>query len=81
MFIEKYYDNTAEIIQTIFSEESPAIEKAGTVLAEVFKQDGLVHVFGCGHSHMIEEELFYRAGGLALINPIFETSAMLHKVA
>jgi uncharacterized phosphosugar-binding protein len=81
MFIEKYYENTAKIIQTIFSEESPAIEKAGTVLAEVFKQDGLVHVFGCGHSHMIEEELFYRAGGLALINPIFETSAMLHEGA
>ena len=31
---------------------------------------GLVHVFGTGHSHLLAEELFYRAGGLAQINPI-----------
>lgn len=30
---------------------------------------------------MLEEELFYRAGGMALVNPIFETSTMLHEGA
>lgn len=30
---------------------------------------------------MVEEELFYRAGGLAAISPIFETSTMLHEGA
>ena len=30
---------------------------------------------------MLEEELFYRAGGLAAVYPIFETAAMLHEGA
>lgn len=81
MFATTYYQNVIELLQTIFTEESQVIEKTGTSLAEVFRRDGLLHVFGCGHSHMIIEELFYRAGGLAPINPIFETSAMLHEGA
>ncbi|MBP8933992.1 MAG: SIS domain-containing protein [Candidatus Atribacteria bacterium] len=39
---------------------------------------GLVHIFGTGHSHIFGEEAFYRAGGLACINPILEPSLMLH---
>jgi uncharacterized phosphosugar-binding protein len=81
MFVNDYYNNTAQILSTIFTEESNVINQAGTALAQVFKRDGLLHVFGCGHSHMVEEELFFRAGGLALINPIFETSTMLHEGA
>ena len=81
MFANIYYQNTIDILQTIHTEESQLIAKTGTVLAEVFKRDGLLHVFGCGHSHMIAEELFYRAGGLVPISPIFETSTMLHEGA
>lgn len=80
-FTESYFQNTTALIATIFSEESEQIKKAGEVLARVFKQDGLLYVFGCGHSHLIQEELFYRAGGLAPISPIFETSTMLHEGA
>ena len=28
---------------------------------------------------MIEEELFYRAGGLGAVCPLFESSTMLHE--
>ena len=81
MFINDYYNNTIEILDKIYSEEADTIKRTGKILAEVFKRDGLLHVFGCGHSHMIEEELFFRAGGLAQVNPIFETSTMLHEGA
>jgi uncharacterized phosphosugar-binding protein len=81
MFVDQYYQNITGILDTINTEEIVNIQSAGKVIAEVFKNDQLLHVFGCGHSHMLEEELFYRAGGMALINPIFETSAMLHEGA
>lgn len=81
MFIDQYYQNITEILDTIYSEESENLKNVGKVIAEVFKDDQLLHVFGCGHSHMLEEELFYRAGGMALVNPIFETSTMLHEGA
>jgi len=81
MFIDQYYQNITGILDTIYTVESERIQSAGKVIAEVFKKDQLLHVFGCGHSHMLEEELFYRAGGMALVNPIFETSTMLHEGA
>lgn len=80
-FAQEYYQIVTENLETIFNEESAKIQKVGKVLAEVIKNDGLIYAFGCGHSHMIEEELFYRAGGLAPISPIFESSIMLHEGA
>jgi uncharacterized phosphosugar-binding protein len=38
----------------------------------------MVHAFGSGHSHMIAEELFYRAGGLVRVRPILFEGLMLH---
>ena len=37
-----------------------------------------VHAFGTGHSHMLAEELFYRAGGLVRVRPILFEGLMLH---
>jgi uncharacterized phosphosugar-binding protein len=38
-------------------------------------------VFGTGHSHMLAEELFYRAGGLVPVNAILDSTLMLHESA
>ena len=41
-------------------------------MAEAIAAGGLVRVFGTGHSRLIAEEIFYRAGGLAPIDAILE---------
>ncbi len=52
---------------------------AGSMAAQAIARGGVVHVFGSGHSHMIAEEAFFRAGGLAPVNPILdETLIFLH---
>ena len=81
MYYQQYYETVSQTLTSIFNEETAKIEQAGTLLAETLKKDGLLYVFGCGHSHMLAEELFYRAGGLAPVYPIFETAAMLHEGA
>ena len=81
MFYQDYHNTVEKTLDDIFREEGGKIEQAGERLAETLKQDGLLYVFGCGHSHMLAEELFYRAGGLAAVYPIFETAAMLHEGA
>ena len=81
MYYQQYYETVSQTLASIFNEETTKIEQAGTLLAETLKKDGLLYVFGCGHSHMLAEELFYRAGGLAPVYPIFETAAMLHEGA
>lgn len=81
MFVENYYAAVSSTLSEIFSKETEKIAAAGAILADTLASDGLLHVFGCGHSHMLAEELFYRAGGLAAVSPIFETAAMLHEGA
>ncbi|MDD6994754.1 MAG: SIS domain-containing protein [Candidatus Borkfalkiaceae bacterium] len=49
--------------------------------ADTVEKDGLIYIFGCGHSHMAAEECFYRAGGLANVYPIFSEELMLHQGA
>ena len=81
MYYQQYFETVSQTLNTIFTQETDKIQQAGELLAETLKKDGLLYVFGCGHSHMLAEELFYRAGGLAPVYPIFETAAMLHEGA
>lgn len=57
------------------------IKVAAEKVAASITDDGLVHLFGCGHSHLLAEEALYRAGGLANINPILIEPLMLHEGA
>ncbi len=51
--------------------------KAADLIAAAAKADRRVYVFGTGHSHMMAEELHYRAGGLAITVPILCGAIML----
>lgn len=42
-------------------------------ISKSVEQGGIIHILGTGHSHMIAEEVFYRAGGVLFINPILES--------
>jgi uncharacterized phosphosugar-binding protein len=55
------------------------IDKVSEVCAKAIFEGHLLYFFGTGHSHMICEEPFYRAGGLACISPILESDLMLHE--
>lgn len=80
-FVNEYAKNIDYVLETIWHNEMPVIQKAGQMLADCLALDGMLYVFGCGHSHMIQEELFYRAGGLGAVCPVFESSTMLHEGA
>ena len=71
--IEEYYNIINELLKRIMEEEKENIEKAAEIPAESIKEGGILHVIGAGHSAMLGEELFYRAGGLALVNPVLDT--------
>lgn len=58
-----------------------AIETAAGWISRTIAADGLVFVAGTGHSHMIAEEVFYRAGGLTSVYPILEPSLLLDRGA
>lgn len=74
----EYINNTKQIINRIETEGCEAIEKAAAVLSSTLINGKRLYLFGTGHSHMLAEELFYRAGGLVNIQPILVEPLMLH---
>lgn len=79
--IQQYKDTIDNILTRIMTEQLENIEQVAKVLAEVLSRNGIIYITGSGHSHMIAEEIFYRAGGLAAVYPILEPSLMLHESA
>jgi len=78
---KQYASDVLKLAQTAVDSEYEQIKKVAAVVFNSISNGGVLHVFGCGHSHMFMEECFYRAGGIAPVNPIFETSTMLHEGA
>jgi len=77
----RYYEILQNQMQEIRQREWPKIAQAGEWLAEALINEKFFYAFGTGHSHMLAEEIFYRAGGLARACPILDDRLMLHKEA
>lgn len=76
-----YLRNIRQLLDQLENTQEQVIGQVAEACAECICNGGLLYFFGTGHSHMICEEPFYRAGGLAAIYPILETDLMLHEGA
>ena len=79
--MSEYLGKITECLSKIESEEAEKLKEATLEVARVIKNDGLIFVFGCGHSHLPGLDAFYRAGGLANVSPMLDTDLMLHNGA
>lgn len=79
--LNTYFEKIHEKLQIVMKHEQRGMEKVATKVAETIMNGGIIQLFGCGHSHILTEEVFYRAGGLAPIKPILIEPLMLHKGA
>jgi uncharacterized phosphosugar-binding protein len=76
-----YLHALAGMLATLTEGQEAAFSAAAKAIAGCIKRDGLVYLFGTGHSHLLAEEGHYRAGGLACVVPILPTLVMLHEGA
>ncbi len=74
----RYLDVVGALIQRLAGTEWPNIQSAAALICAAYRNGGKVHAFGTGHSHMLAEELYYRAGGLVDINPIIFDGLTVH---
>ena len=79
--MSEYLRKITECLTRIETEEAEALAACSRMVADTLKNNGLIFVFGCGHSHLIGLDTFYRAGGLACVSPILDTDLMLHNGA
>ena len=76
-----YLADLTERMGRLLDENAGSIAAAADAVERTARADGLVYIFGTGHSHMIAEEAHYRAGGLALTVPIRCSTTMPHEGA
>lgn len=76
--VKSYYENLGSIQERVISRESEVIEAVGNLFADTIEKGQTIYAFGASHAGIVVEELFYRTGGLALINPLFNPTLMLN---
>jgi uncharacterized phosphosugar-binding protein len=72
-FLEEVMRQVGEMVDS----EGESIKAAGAVVAGAIEMDGVVHTFGSGHSALIAQEIFCRAGGIVPINAILDPSFLV----
>jgi uncharacterized phosphosugar-binding protein len=79
--MDRFYARTLETMNELRQDEWGHVGTVAGWLGEALSKEGWLYVFGTGHSHLVAEEIFYRAGGLAHAVPMLDPRVMLHENA
>jgi uncharacterized phosphosugar-binding protein len=72
----EYWTRLKEQLDVIIEIQKDTIDRAIQMMGQSIISDKIIHTFGTGHSHMIGLELFARAGGLANVNAMLDSTVM-----
>jgi len=67
---ELFFTEAQKIIDRVYTQQLENLKKAAAVLAEAIAKDGVVHIYGPGHSKSFAIELSHRAGGMVPFNAV-----------
>jgi len=76
--MNKYKEILLDQFEKIDSTEENNIKKGALLIKECIKNKGFIYIFGCGHSGLVAQDQFFRAGGFANVVPIMYEPLMLH---
>lgn len=77
--IANYFSAVKKLITQVEDEEIQQMQLAAEMISQTIQNDGIIYMFGCGHSHILTEDMYYRAGGLVPVQPILHEPLMLHE--
>jgi uncharacterized phosphosugar-binding protein len=75
---QQYLRHAHAIIDRVERTQMETIQQVSLLCADCITRDGLVHLFGSGHSRMAIEEIFPRYGSYPGFHPIVELSLTYH---
>ncbi|MCP4386344.1 MAG: SIS domain-containing protein [Hyphomicrobiales bacterium] len=76
-----YRNRVVGLFDEILETQASALDAARDAVMAALAADRLIHAGGSGHSHLLAEEVFYRAGGIAAAQALLDPDLMLHKSA
>lgn len=71
---QRYFEVMREVVEDVLNTQEADIMKAAEILTDTTKNNGIIHLFGSGHSSLIAEDVFWRAATLANVHAIFESA-------
>lgn len=74
----EYLTHVQEILETVKETQWEAIDQSAKVMTDAIAAKKCVFAFGASHAGILAQELFYRTGGLAVLNPILPSEMMLN---
>jgi uncharacterized phosphosugar-binding protein len=77
---ERFYHEAMTRLRTLLDDQRPALDAAAGLCTEAIAQEGLVHLFGCGHSRMLCEEMTPRQGCFVGWHTLVELGLTYHNL-
>ncbi len=74
---ETFVEEVRRQIKETADAEGDAIKKAAALVVGAIEADGIIHTFGSGHSALVAQEIFCRAGGIVPVNAILDPSFLV----
>ena len=68
--MEAYLENVTRILERVKNEQMENLERGAQMMRDAAMEGNSIFAFGCSHAGLLALELYYRSGGMALINPI-----------
>ncbi len=75
---DRYIEIVLGTTRRAWEDQRAQIDQLKEQMIRAIKEKCSIYLFGCSHAGILAEEMFYRTGGLALINPIFFPGFMLN---
>ncbi|MDI3548628.1 MAG: hypothetical protein PWR10_2280 [Halanaerobiales bacterium] len=77
---ERYFDKIKNLIEWLEETQLDKVKEASDILTDAIVDKRTIWAIGCTHSAALTAEVYYRAGGLMLINGIFPSGMWLNEV-
>jgi uncharacterized phosphosugar-binding protein len=75
---ERFFHESMTRLQTLLESQRAALDQASSWCTDAIAAEGLVHLFGCGHSRMLCEEMTPRQGCFVGWHTIVELALSFH---
>jgi uncharacterized phosphosugar-binding protein len=73
-----YVNHLIGIMRSVEETQWKEIDRSGIEMANAIKDKHSVFIFGASHAGILAQEMFYRTGGLAVVNAILPSEFMLN---
>src|SRR5271165_2204445 len=77
---DRFYQDALHRLHHLLDDQREALDRAAALCTDAIAQGGLVHLFGCGHSRMLCEEMTPRQGCFVGWHTIVELGLTFHNL-